>query len=66
MRDYQGMADRIQERGHGPTASIDINALPAVKPPHHYEAFRLPLIEILVHKSPTVLWLLGIREMPGV
>jgi hypothetical protein len=65
VRDYQGLADRIQERGHGPTASIDLSARPAIKPPQPCQSFRVPLLDILVYKSPAVVWILGIREIPG-
>jgi hypothetical protein len=64
MRDYQGMADRIQERGHGPTVSIDLSARPVIKSPQHYEAFRVSLLDILINKSPAVVWILGVREIP--
>jgi hypothetical protein len=62
--DRQGQTDRIQEIGHGPTASISISIVhrPTIKTVPACDFFRVSIRERLLHAAPAIAWMLGVRE----
>lgn len=63
-RDYQTATDSIQERGHGPTQSIDIYARrELIKLPPERDCLAVSILDRLLHQAPATVWLLGIREI---
>lgn len=63
--DRQGQTDRIQTRGHGPMASIDITGSSTrarvIKSAPVHDFFRVSIAERLVYAAPAVAWAMGVR-----
>ena len=64
--DYQGAADRIQARGHGPTHSINVSGqIRRIKPTADSSPcglFCVSILDRLMEQAPAVVWMLGIRD----